>query len=92
MPPQLKDAESGERWVLQNRVPLMDEPSEYGNQEAFKEHMHAKLSAGTEIKVLETGKGAWLKVRTAPGDSDSSREGWISANNVLRAKRLRPAE
>ena len=84
----IADGRRGEKWILQNRVPLMDTPRDFGDQEAFKQHMLAALSAGTRVEVLEAGDDPWLKVRVASGDADEGlREGWISARNVLNAER-----
>lgn len=89
----IEAATAGERWTLKNRVPLLDEPQEYGNREEFKKHLVAALPSGTTVEVLENRKNTWLKVRAdASGATKETRTGWISLHNVLRADKASGGE
>ena len=85
----LQAAEPGEKWTVKNRVPLIDEPREYGAREEFNEHLVAALPRGTTIEVLDKTAGGWLQVKAAV--EDGAKEGWIAIKNVLRAEKV-PAE
>ena len=85
----ISTAEPGQRWLLKNRVPLMKEPREYDNSEDFEENMIKALPNGTEVNILETKEGTWLKAVVQDDSAAGERlEGWFSASNVLRAEKL----
>ena len=82
----IEEAGPGELWVLKNRVPLVDEPADFGDQEDFKKHLVTPLQRGTTVEVLQNKGDGWLRVRTrSPGQEGDSEEGWISIANILRA-------
>ncbi len=86
----IEAARPGEKWRIKNRVPLIDEPRDYGAKEEFHKHLVAAVRRGTTIDVLDKTKDGWLKVRT--GGYDGSKEGWIAVKNILRAERVSAGE
>ena len=79
-------AREGGKWTIKHRVPLIDEPREFGDREEFQKHLVSALPRGTAVTVLENREGAWLKVRAST--DDGRQNGWISANNILRAEKV----